>query len=419
MISNYEFESNNSKTLNSLYTESKLSEISLKSSLLYKKSPLLNSKLGIHISQQDFRPISEKYYLDENDDEERSSEFDKINKQNYYSFFVNNKFNISDKLVLDLGLRATVFGESSSKLFSLDYRLASMYSFSPKLGLKFTVDRFSQFNHTIEGLPLGWATDLKVPADDEFPEEITDQYYLGLNRTFSDKYKISIGAYFKNMKGMIRYEDSRNIFGSRSDTWKDEVLEGEGKSYGLEFFAEKIKGKFTGTLSYTLAQADRKYNNYNKNKRYPFKFDRTHVLNITSNFDFDPKKKNKKSKISAALALYSGHRATVPVGRYSGVDLPYWDRYDNGFYVPEDMEKHANTREMMTSENAYTMPVYFRWDVSYSRIRKFAKFTGTLSFSLYNLTNKRNPYLIYHSDEEWKAMSIFPIVPSVSYRFDF
>ena len=83
--------------------------------------------------------------------------------------------------------------------------------------------------------------------------------------------------------------------------------------------------------------------------------------------------------------------------------------------------------------NSYRMPAYHRMDLSatYTRNKANKRFNSSWNFSIYNLYNRANPYFIYFDVEgdgnltdgglEPKAfqISIFPIIPSVAWNFNF
>jgi hypothetical protein len=77
-------------------------------------------------------------------------------------------------------------------------------------------------------------------------------------------------------------------------------------------------------------------------------------------------------------------------------------------------------RPLMDERNNFRMPVYYRLDVSYQS-NKATKRENRCSwiFSLYNAYNRLNPYLLYESLGRLKQYTLFPIIPSVTYRLEF
>lgn len=58
------------------------------------------------------------------------------------------------------------------------------------------------------------------------------------------------------------------------------MASGEGRAYGVEFMVRKQTGKTTGWVGYALAWADRQFDEINKGRRYPSRYDNRHKLNI-------------------------------------------------------------------------------------------------------------------------------------------
>lgn len=59
----------------------------------------------------------------------------------------------------------------------------------------------------------------------------------------------------------------------------------------LNFFAQKMTGKTTGWLGYTLAYVDRQFDELNSGNPFPYKYDRRHDFSVVINHQL---KKNIK-----------------------------------------------------------------------------------------------------------------------------
>jgi hypothetical protein len=78
--------------------------------------------------------------------------------------------------------------------------------------------------------------------------------------------------------------------------------------------------------------------------------------------------------------------------------------------------------------NNYRMDPYHRLDISVNvKGKEHKNFQGSWNFSVFNLYNRYNPYIIYF-DKQYtansitisaKQISLFPILPSVTYNFKF
>jgi hypothetical protein len=80
--------------------------------------------------------------------------------------------------------------------------------------------------------------------------------------------------------------------------------------------------------------------------------------------------------------------------------------------------------------NGYRMDAYHRLDISATLyVKKKKRWESSWNFSIFNVYNRHNPYFIYFDDTgnlnenniqiQAKQVSLFPILPSVTYNFKF
>jgi hypothetical protein len=185
---------------------------------------------------------------------------------------------------------------------------------------------------------------------------------------------------------------------------EENLLLGKGRSYGVEYYVEGNIQKWHGWLSYTLSRSERQFAEINGGKAFPSKYDRLHDLTIALMYAF-----NNRWKGSMVFVYASGQATTLPVGRYM---------------------VGGNIVNQYTEYNSFRMPAYHRMDVAVSRILKdYRGVTHELVFSIYNLYSRLNPYFMYYKVsgdlDRYKLMvtpryvSLFPMMPSVSYRFSY
>jgi hypothetical protein len=182
---------------------------------------------------------------------------------------------------------------------------------------------------------------------------------------------------------------------------------GRGYAYGAEFFVNKTKGRWTGWISYTLAWTRRIFKDLNNGLEYPAKFDQRHNISVTSTYEL-----NKKWTLSGVFVFGSGNRISLPTELYV---------IDNGLYQNYDQL------------NNYSLPPYHRLDLAAIYVPKpdsKKKWKGSWTFSIYNVYSRQNPYLVYLDTQgglntqngvelKVKQVSIFPILPSITYNFKF
>ena len=70
------------------------------------------------------------------------------------------------------------------------------------------------------------------------------------------------------------------------------------------------------------------------------------------------------------------------------------------------------------------MPAYHRGDVSIKFSKQKKNWERAWVVGVYNVYNRRNPFYVYSTTNStgnnvFKQMSLFPIIPSITYQFKF
>ncbi len=410
------------KIASQLRLGSKLKEWSFNSRLQY----ILNDKFsltgGFNYQLQEFNPASERsIYIQDVD-----NEYNNIESSGLLAGFTDINYSNYEKIELTLGYRYTFQHIEGQSRNNYDIRFLSDIYLSKKMGIELSYDKFTQFYHVLEGLPTGWSLNIMIPSSSSFPEEVTNQVYGGI--FVKDQFKnmrvhLTLGAYYRDMQNLVSYKNTVNIFGIEDVSWKDEIDVGTGSSYGLELAGSVQSERISTTLAYTLSKTDRNFSQINGGNSYPFKFDRKHILNLQSKYTIlknTNKKGHQREQIANAVIAYSsGHNTTLPIASYQGVLPPYWNERENGWDFPQEVDDNAYHRQEMTSRNDFKMKDYFRIDLAYTFIKHRPKSTRELSFSIFNVLNKKNPHLVFYEDDKWQQLSIVPIMPSIRWSKSF
>ncbi|WP_171596209.1 TonB-dependent receptor [Marinifilum caeruleilacunae] len=401
----------------------KLNEWCVNSELQYDFTDRLKMTTGLNYQNRAFHPASEKTLYEQNSHSKSSPDL----KVGLLAAYANFRYHIPQKMELMAGYRHTIqSGDNSSKVSNFDLRFLADIYLHKKMGIELTFDKLTQYYHVLEGLPTGWSLNVLIPSSDLHPEEVTKQLYAGFFLKEQQKdinFQLTLGAYYRKMKNLLSYKNSINLFGLNDATWEDEVDVGKGYSYGVELSGSLQAKKLGATMAYTLSKSDRKFKEINQGKSYPFKFDRRHILNLQTKYTVAEKinKKNQKVKqfVNAVLAFSTGHKTTLPVSSYQGVLPPYWNQRANGWTLPIEADNNAYHRQEMTARNAYKMKDYFRIDLAYTFVKYRKKSKRELSISIFNVLNRKNPYLYFYDEERWQQLSIVPIMPSVRWSLSF
>lgn len=333
------------------------------------------------------------------------------------ALYAENDWDISRKLRLNAGFRASLFHINNRTYYTVDPRLVIRYMVSDKFSLKAGYTHMQQYIHLLSNNSLFLQTDMWVPATDNVrpmsSKQISVDGYYVIPRLFN----ISVEVYYKKMHNVIEYKDGAS-FASISSGWENKVEAGKGRAYGIEFALERKERKTTGVLSYALAKSERQFTEINYGEWFPSKFDRRHTVNFRLNHQFS-------EKIDASLnwVYSSGEMITLPLMTAIIPDIP--DITDSRG-IPEPVEQ-------LDHRNNYRMPAMHRLDVgiSYTTIKKGNRYS-VFSFSIYNVYNRMNPFKMYIEEDmvskpdgqeeivrKLKQISMFPIMPSVSYTYHF
>lgn len=323
------------------------------------------------------------------------------------------------------GYRQILYHYEEWTTTGFDAHLRVDRTLTKNLEIEVAADRMSQYMHVLEGLPTGWAMNIMSPAGKDFKPEISGQIYAGLfwhkdarlKLLGETAFHLNAGVYAREMDGMISYKSSINMFRITEDTWEDEIESGSGRSKGLEVSGSMSSERLSMNVAYTLSKTDREYPSINDGERFPFKFDRPHILNFQS--DLTTRKRVRgEQHLGIVLSFYSGNLMTVQKSQYLGVKPPYWDTGLSGMYS-DKFQDNIYDRMEMTSVNGHRMKAYFRLDVAYTFKFLRKRSTHDLTVSVFNVTNRHNPYLIYNDYGTWKQISIMPVMPSVRWSAKF
>jgi hypothetical protein len=387
-----------------------LNDLSQKGDFDWMTNDKLKVKFGYNISLQKFSPEIISYQSD-------STSF-VLNKDIFTNNFITEvyleaDFDVTQKLKASAGLRAGNMLTEGKNYPGLQPRLSLRYLVSEQVSVKLSYSRMNQYLHQLQNTTLGIPTELWVSSTDKIKPGTSDLYSAGVFLTRNNGYRFSSEVYYTNLQNVLRYKDGTLALKERDDSWEDFVATGKGKSYGIEFMAEKTAGKLTGWIAYTLSKSTRQFDEINFGKEFPYEYDRRHQLNINANYSFDEilkKGKNIKRELSANFNYASGKYITLAEQEYQGIPLPLMEgsRYGADWFAK---------RSLINSVNNYQMPAFHNLNLSYRIERQSASKTYVWNFSVYNVYNRLNPWYYYKQGDKIKQITIFPIIPSVSFTY--
>lgn len=291
---------------------------------------------------------------------------------------------------------------------NLEPRLSLAYSFNNNQSVKASYNRMAQYLHLISNTSSPTPLDVWAPSGPFIEPQLLDQYAVGYFSNISeDKYSLELEGFYKDIQNRIDYVNGANLIGN--DAIERIILNGKARAYGLELLFRKNQGKFTGWLAYTLSRSEQKTpgrtaveTGINNGNWYRSNYDKTHDFSLTTSYEL-----SKKWQFNANFVYQTGLPATFPTAQYS---------YQN-ITVP-----------VYNPRNSNRLPEYHRLDISATLNPKPSEekeFKSSWNFGIYNVYNRMNAYSISFRENsdtgvnEAVRLSLFGIIPSVTYNFSF
>lgn len=264
-----------------------------------------------------------------------------------------------------------------------------------------TAQNLHLVSNTISSSPL----DIWTPSSYNVKPEIADQGSIGYFKSLkNNKYEASFELYYRKLHNQIDFIDGAETL--LNEDLPGDMLFGNGRAFGSEFYLKKNTGRLNGWISYTLSRTERKINGINNDLYFPAKYDKTHSLVLVAVYELKP-----RIVLSGTYNFASGVPATLPDSRFEFDNFPV--QYNSG-----------------NSRNNYRIPSYHRLDLSATFKKKPVpgrKFTSEWVVSMFNALNRRNAFSLYvrqnedHPTElETVRFSMFgSVIPSVTWNFKF
>jgi outer membrane receptor protein involved in Fe transport len=342
------------------------------------------------------------------------------------------------RLKVNAGVRMSYFKTQTKTYVRPEPRLGVAYKIANGLAMKASYAKMNQFVHLLSNTSVGLPTDLWVPTTDKIAPEQSEQFATGFAKDL-DKWglTLTIEGYYKKMKNIVAYKEGSSFLSidlnpdnptaNSKILWEDNVTAGNGYSYGAEFLLQKKVGRFSGWIGYTWSKTLWQFDELNFGKEFYPRYDRRHDLSLVGIYELNP-----KITFSSVWVYGTGNALTLPT---SQIYLPV--RRVDGYFNPSiknvDAVQYFNARRVQEygAKNSFRAEPYHRLDLSVQfHKKKRSSFERTWEVSAYNAYNRRNPFFYQIRNIRSKAnpeirrtvfqrVSLFPIVPSVTYAFKF
>ena len=337
-----------------------------------------------------------------------------------YAVYASDEWELNDAIKLDFGLRVSAFENEGKVYAGIEPRFASKFSVSENVSIKASYARMYQYIHLVANSGASLPTDIWYPSDSVVAPQFSDQVAVGASWAIGKNWLFSNEVYYKWLSNQVDFKDNANLF--LNDQLNEEFVFGKGWAYGNEIYLEKTNGRLTGWIGYTLSWSWRQFDDILDGEPFPFRADRRHDASVVMIY-----KINKRFTVTGSWVYSTGNATTVPEGFFilqspGGEDIRIIPTY--------------------VDRNSYRMPAYHRMDIGFVWNFKHKWGTSDLTFSVYNAYDRRNPYFLYIADNrglliennggqpftadqfselEFRAqqVSLFPIIPSITWNFEF
>jgi len=370
-----------------------------------------------------------------------------VQKYNRYKGYIQNKFFLSDKLVLQPGLRYDYYdiirkGYLAPRI-SLSYAINDLTTLRAAWGLYYQSIGYEKLQDSRKLL------DLSDEATSPLKAENALHYVFGIERWITNEWRVKFEGYYKDFNNLIVQKkvpgsgyysepvpgkDIRYVDGwtapvpiPADSTTAVPINDSFGEAYGFEFLLEKknIAGfdELNGWLSYVFAFTNRV--EYGQN--LPFRFDQRHTLDLVLNYRI-----SSWLDLGVRFQYGSGFPLTEAVGIKPRIILAD----QNGDGVPETpvvaTRQTGDNNEVIydvdfgDTSNKYSSrkPNYHRLDLRLTAFADFWDFEWAFYLDVINVYNRTNVinydyYITSDLTLARETTGMFPILPTLGFNVRF
>jgi hypothetical protein len=418
--SDYQYNIENRLTGFSFKLGSRIEDVNFKTDFYYVASPRNTLRFGANATYHQFTVGRLKAGSDDGVVSfSAGQDFDGTE----FAAYVSDDLDVSAALKVNAGLRLSGFTNDGTTYTNVEPRFSARYSLSPRTSLKASYAQMYQYLHLVANAGVALPTDVWYPSTERVKPQRSEQVALGMSYLLSKKFLLNVETYYKNLSNQLEFVDGAELFAN--DELEEEFAIGRGDGVGLEVSIEKEEGKLRGWIGYTLAFIQRgDFQTIDPNANFAQQgyfspiYDRRHNISVVGTYDL-----SRRLTASLVWVYGSGDLRWLPTGRFT-----YQDIYGAPFQAVLPIYQDRNT---------YRLPPYNRLDLGLIW-RFFPKWgESDLTFSIINAYDRRNTFFIYFEPEfanetddngnavniptriAAKQVSLFPILPSVTWNFKF
>ena len=286
------------------------------------------------------------------------------------------------------------------------------------VAVKLALGRYSQFIHSLRNEELPISNDTWVLAGRDVPAVVSDQVQTGVEAYWGEGWSASAEAYYRSFRGVTEL----NLADDPNDD-ADDLLEGTGRSYGVDFLLRSNSGNPTGWATVSLLRAERTLPNplaagwedLSPTSTFAPVFDRRLDVDLVLQYRLP-----WDLELGARWNYGSPLPYTRPVAQHFGWrHNPIWGQYE-----PIDrFEGEPPLFVVPGSRNAQRYPPYHRLDATLRRTfeRRWGSWTPYLQ--VLNVYNRKNVLFYFYNYDRRpptrSGLSMFPVLPAVGVEVSF
>jgi hypothetical protein len=300
-------------------------------------------------------------------------------------------------------------GELINSYSGPEFRFLGKIILDARSSFKLSYDRTRQYIGLVSNTVLPAPTDFWKLSNPHIQPRIGDILSLGYFRNVvlnpSSSFLFSMEAYYRFTQNILDYKTGAELFVNKH--FETEIVQGNNRSYGVEFQIKRDKGELTGWLNYAYARSLNRFQSHlpeeriNNGSYFPANYDKPHQLNLVANYDI-----YRRLRISTNIHYSTGRPVTLPETAFN---------------------YRGSKRIQFSNRNQYRLSDYFRVDLSATiegNYRADKIIHSSFSLSVVNLTGRDNPYSIFFDYERGKlkayALSIYGVpIFTLTYKFNF
>ena len=342
--------------------------------------------------------------------------------------YLEDEISITGGWKINPGLRYSMFFAGGKSYSYLEPRFSSNLLLLPDFSWKASFAAMTQYVHLLSTTGIGLPTDLWVPSTRRIRPQKTWQAASGFAWDWAGpQLEVSLEGYYKRADHIIGYKEGASFLyiddpdNAQSFSWQDNITSGEAWAYGLEFLIHRKRGKLSGWLGYTLSWTQQRFDEVNFGEKFFARYDRRHDISLVGIWHIRP-----QTTLSATWVYATGNTFDLSTGKFSAVPNPLFGdhyMYDHAFWY-QNMNYYDK-------KNSFRASSYHRLDLGLQFHRQITLFGAgmrrTLELGAYNAYSRKNPFFYFwrtnyepeQTTYSLMKLSLFPLIPSITYNLKF